>query len=635
METVTHKTISDQVIEEVCGRLANNKPVRRSLPEWGRLHIDRQLPFLCIYRRIPENEDSLSERLIMGEASYLISTSGKKHHKQLALTVSRVAETLMKVFGSFLIVEVWLAVRENLNDETPLNQPVFTVFKPKTTAITSTVEKLQSALREIKIRKNSAKVSMVSAKKIGPPGLPSLLTLSEANKLGCHVIGIEIYPIHMSTTTGEVFPLIRRELQRSFSKALKTSFFEFSLIQTPHRPQHYLSLGRQSMVKAVGIADQQLAGICNGFDFLLQITPSNTHAAWTAFQKNRFEKTPDFIYRPLSLDPALAKRQLYQVPIERIEDPTLAQLFREQQMEQDRKLTMIIDRNTPRFLYGSLQLYGPVQPSLLVLANEILSQFPARSRDGTTGNYADAQEVAKRAYQELALFKKAYPDNATKVVIRDDITGMLVSHGNLLIGSRTRIPAARVEPLIQHEVGTHILTYLNGKAQPLQQFYIGLAGYEELQEGLAVLAEYLVGGLTAPRLRLLAVRVVATHLLIGGASFIEVFRILNKKYGFERRTAFNITVRTFRSGGLTKDAVYLRGLADLLEYLKKGGALDPLFIGKISASHIDMIHELQLRKVLHPVQLRPTYLDDPLVIERLTSLRNGLTLIHLIKKRKK
>ncbi len=38
---------------------------------------------------------------------------------------------------------------------------------------------------------------------------------------------------------------------------------------------------------------------------------------------------------------------------------------------------------------------------------------------------------------------------------------------------------------------------------------IGLAGYEETQEGLAVLAEFLVGGLSPHRLRQLAVRVVA------------------------------------------------------------------------------------------------------------------------------
>jgi uncharacterized protein (TIGR02421 family) len=210
----------------------------------------------------------------------------------------------------------------------------------------------------------------------------------------------------------------------------------------------------------------------------------------------------------------------------------------------------------------------------------------------------------------------------------------MVSNGNLLIGSRTKIPEERIEALIQHEVGTHVLTYLNGKAQPLRQLYIGLAGYEELQEGLAVLSEYLVGGLTRPRLRLLAARVVAAERLIKGASFVEVFRELNKDYGFERRTAFNIAVRTYRGGGLTKDAVYLHGLVQLIDYIKNGGALDTLLVGKISADHVAIVKELQWRKVLQPAPLQPRYLSDPQTINKLNDLRNGLTLVNLIKRSK-
>ena len=84
----------------------------------------------------------------------------------------------------------------------------------------------------------------------------------------------------------------------------------------------------------------------------------------------------------------------------------------------------------------------------------------------------------------------------------------MVSNGNLFIGKRVKIPESRAEALIQHEVGTHVLTYINGKNQPFQQLYCGLSGCDELQEGLAVLSEYLVGGLSPPRLRLLAGRVI-------------------------------------------------------------------------------------------------------------------------------
>ena len=70
----------------------------------------------------------------------------------------------------------------------------------------------------------------------------------------------------------------------------------------------------------------------------------------------------------------------------------------------------------------------------------------------------------------------------------------------------------------------------------------GLAGYEETQEGLAVLAEYLVGGLSPARLRQLAGRVVAVHLMVTGASFADVHRRLVDA-GFSRSGAFTIAMR--------------------------------------------------------------------------------------------
>jgi uncharacterized protein (TIGR02421 family) len=210
----------------------------------------------------------------------------------------------------------------------------------------------------------------------------------------------------------------------------------------------------------------------------------------------------------------------------------------------------------------------------------------------------------------------------------------MVSRGHLLVGSKTGIPPSRVEALIQHEIGTHLLTYYNGKAQPFHQLYTGLPGYEELQEGLAVISEYLVGGLSKPRLRILAGRVMAVRFLVEGATFVDTFKKLYIDYGFEQRTAFIITLRVYRGGGLTKDAIYLRGLKNLLDYLKLGGELEPLFVGKISADHVPIIEELQYRKVLKSAPLRPRYLTDPKASERLERLRGGLSLLDLIERRK-
>jgi uncharacterized protein (TIGR02421 family) len=366
------------------------------------------------------------------------------------------------------------------------------------------------------------------------------------------------------------------------------------------------------------------------FNFLLLVTPINIDQAWPLFQRNKFEKVPAFYYRLRPIDPAILKRKLYQIPIEVVEDPIMANLLRGKRDEINRKLTMLEDRNLPQFLMGSLQLYGSINSELRILAEEMLRKISPYSRNGVGKDLVDAEIFAARAEKEFEYYRQFYPQMNAKSEIRSDIVGLMVVSGNLLIGKNSRISASRVEALIQHEIGTHVLTYYNGKFQPFRQLYCGLSGYEELQEGLAVLAEYLVGGLSKPRLRLLAGRVISSSLLIDGASFLDTFRELNRTYGFNKRTSYTITVRTFRGGGLTKDAVYLRGLVQLLEYLQKGGALEPLFIGKIALEHMPVIQELQWRKVLKPFPLRPSYTNNDEFTQKLSKLRNTKTVLDFI-----
>jgi uncharacterized protein (TIGR02421 family) len=359
------------------------------------------------------------------------------------------------------------------------------------------------------------------------------------------------------------------------------------------------------------------------------VTPVNIEASWSRFRRWGFDRLPQFIYRPRPIDPALVKRRLFKIPIERVEDPTLEQLFREKQEELDCQLSMLMNRDTRRFLYGSLQLYGDLDAELVQTANRILSGLPPRGNEVSRGTL-NAQQFAERARREVAHYRKKSGDFKTSVQVRDDIySGLMVSSGNLLIGKNTRVPPHRVEALLNHEIGTHSLTYHNGRAQPFHQLHVGLAGYEELQEGLAVLAEYLVGGLTTPRLRLLAARVVTAHALVEGATFADAFKLLHEEHGFSQRTSFTVAMRIFRGGGLTKDAVYLRGLLRLLSHLRQGKDIEPLYIGKIAAHHLPLISELRWRRVLKAPPILPRFLDRPECRAKIERLRTVTDLLQL------
>ena len=118
--------------------------------------------------------------------------------------------------------------------------------------------------------------------------------------------------------------------------------------------------------------------------------------------------------------------------------------------------------------------------------------------------------------------------------------------------------------------------------------------------------------------------------MIDGATFVDTYRELEGLYGFDRRTAFTVAMRIYRGGGLTKDAVYLRGLCQMLKYLGNDGEFGPLLVGKIASHHISIVRELQWRKVLRDPPLTPRYLESSEAQTRLQDVRRGITALDLI-----
>jgi uncharacterized protein (TIGR02421 family) len=629
--------MTDRFIRSVSERLHQDKRVRRSLPVWGRISIDRRLPFMCVYRRPVRTVDPGTARLVTSEASYLTCSGQRSLQTGVSDLVQAVAATMVEQFGAFLLLEIWAGRPQTVKGPVTTAElaPRFRVVGQKGSAKSSTVDEFSQRLSRIRLMGRKAVVTTTTAARCSPPGMAPIIGSDAARAMGCQVYGLEVTPIYRDPETDELFPRVLRELCRRLTVALRQAFFEFARTSTTQPPAHFHALGRRAMVKAVWDVDRMLADVSERYDFLLQVTPVNGEQAWHEFERRGFERRPTFHYRPLPAEPVVLKREAYKAPVERIEDPALAMIFREKLDDIDRQITMLQDRNTPRFLHESLQLYGGVEERLHDVAVQILDAIPPRSRDGGSAGWVGAHEFAARAQGEIDFLRGQYADVNARVEVRPDVTGLLVSHGNLLVSDQSRIPLSRVEALIQHEVGTHVLTYHNGRAQKLRHLYTGLAGYDALQEGLAVLAEYLVGGLSRPRLRLLAARVVAARLMIDGASFVDTFRALERTYGFARRTAFVVTMRTYRSGGLTKDVVYLRGLLQILEYVAGGGDLGPLFVGKIAAQHIPIMRELRWRRVLTEPPLTPRYMSSPDALDRLAGLRKGASVQDLIEGRTK
>jgi uncharacterized protein (TIGR02421 family) len=638
MPSLPPKSELPALIAEATSLLAQDKRVRLDLPGGGRLFFERRLSFLCVYRRRPGDSDAGTEQLVGPKAAYLVIPAKPRHAAQALQLLRALVEDLTGHFGTFLLIELWSAPLPSSSPagvdgeaEPEVLAPRFQIVTPSLRIPRATVEALSKSLGKNSVPFGATEIVTCQAGNLAPPGLKPLVRLRDLREWNAFLIGLVARPVYRELTTGAVVPEVLRAVRRSLSAGLNHAYFAFTRNRLPRRIGHYYSLGRSPVLKTVLDVDQQLAEIDRSFDLLLQATPVNAESAWREFRRSKFEKPPLFFYRPTPIDPAVLKRQLYLIPVERIDDPTLSYLFRQKQEELDRQITLLTDIDTPRFLPESLQIYGGVSDALLKQANELLDRIVVRRGEDTRGGLLDAIEFARRAQVELGYYQQQSPDFTASVAVREEMyAGMMVSGQQLLIGGRTRVPLRRVDALLQHEIGTHLVTRYNGHCQPFQQLEVGLAGYDGLQEGLAVLAEYLVGGLSRLRMRILAARVVAARHLLDGADFLETFRILDRNFEFSQRTAYTITMRIYRGGGLTKDAVYLRGLLQILRYLREGGELEPLYLGKVASTHLPLIAELRHRDIVKPPVLRPRYLLDPTALARLERLRAGTTVLQLL-----
>ncbi len=97
--------------------------------------------------------------------------------------------------------------------------------------------------------------------------------------------------------------------------------------------------------------------------------------------------------------------------------------------------------------------------------------------------------------------------------------------------------------------------------------------------------------------------------------------MLGDEHRLAARAAFVTTLRVYRGGGLTKDIIYLRGLCDLLGYLRQGHELEPLFVGKIALEHLPFVQELRRRGIIRPPPLLPRFWEEAGFRDRLERVR--------------
>ena len=590
-----------------------NGSLRQPVGDRGRVHVDRWLPFIILHRG-DEKRKSLARRIAIESPSYFVWSPDDDAAALDALEA--VIPAMASKAGRLLVV--------SLDDRSVEHEDEGSQVLPEFAAqlgagdkgdVGRAAEALETAMRAITIDLRRCKVERVPFAPLLPkPFDRALNKFDEVERLS-----LRVPQIHRRPDGGE-YPAIAHELSTGFGDAILRAACAFLDDGKAKAPSHYRALGRSAYLAAALKADRKLDHVARSFDFLLSISPIDTDKAFDRFIAEGEGKPPHFHYRPLTVDPDEAKRELYAIDFRALEDPLLEQLLGEKRHELDAQLTMLATRNTPAFQSASMFLYGAISADLLEDAAAILAAGGGRRPSGTS---VGSRDIAAAAATLAGTYSAVDPAFAPDIQVRDDIAGLMVSGNKLFIGTNIVVPVDRVPALLAHEVSIHLLTHFNGAAQRLAIFRSGLAGYEGIQEGLGVFAEWATGGLTRTRLRLLAARVVAVAAMERGASFIEVYRSLRREHGFSRRGAFGIAARVFRSGGFAKDAIYLEGFRAVTSLVAAGAPLNPFWLGKIALTHVPAIEELLQRELVQPPLFKPSFLEDEQAAKRIADLRRA------------
>jgi uncharacterized protein (TIGR02421 family) len=589
--------------------------LRQPVGKSGRAHLDRWLPFIVLHRA-PDPSTSIARKVAVNSPAYLIWSPEDDRTAERAFAA--IAAAMRQRFGCLLV----LAVEDAAWEPVPKGSQKLHPFDIRVGA--SGGPSAQRALDCLAEAFDTIRIDLRKPKVV--PGAAELPAIDLDADVAFDRLSVLIPQIHRLDES-TLYPQLTRDLAVAVGDALLQAACAFMADSGVGAPAHFRSLGRSAFLAAALDADRKLDKVARSFDFLLSVSPINSREAMERFFSGGEQDAPKFRYRPLTVDPDAAKRDLYAVDLSIIEDPLLERLLSEKRQELDHQLTMLSTRNTAAFKAASLLQYGTVGSQLLADALAILER-PRRRK--ARGEVVGALEVATAARALVGKYQAIDKSFDAAIEVRDDVASMLVSGRKLMIASNTSMLRSRVEALLAHEISVHLLTHFNGAAQGLSVFRTGLANYEGVQEGLGVFAEWAVGGLSAARMGLLAGRVVAVDAMLDGAGFIDVYRSLVDGHGLPRKPAFDIATRVFRSGGFAKDLIYLKGFQDVIALVAAGASLDAFWIGKIARNHVEAIEELLQRNLVQPSLFKPEFLQRKDVERRIARLRGKSSLAGIL-----
>ncbi|QQR83459.1 DUF1704 domain-containing protein [Candidatus Peregrinibacteria bacterium] len=314
---------------------------------------------------------------------------------------------------------------------------------------------------------------------------------------------------------------------------------------------------------------------------------------------------PQFEYKPLSFDP----NHLY-ARLKRLEFPAtpMGILWEKKADEIRRKIELLEARDTRDFTRCSVALYGTPDDTLIQLAKKEIRNMPTHFPESTERLTASqAKKAFEEAIENYGL--KGWSVKLKAEMVADAVAG---KENTVFIREGAVFSRERLAGTIAHEIETHVFTAMNGSMQPWRLFQRGLADYLATEEGLAVYNQEKTESSETPKKYWPASSVIGIHIALTG-SFVDVYNQLIT-YGFDFNRAWKVALKakrgfgdTSKPGAFTKDFVYYKGYRMVKQFVKNGGNVKDLYIGKTNLADLSIVKQVKGLKA--PVFL-PSYLTD-------------------------
>lgn len=358
------------------------------------------------------------------------------------------------------------------------------------------------------------------------------------------------------------------------------------------QPENKISVDTRPKKNTVNYAfiDRELAEIDEKIKLLYHLRPINLESEKRKFLTS-LNENPKFEYPKLKFDPLELIDRLQRIVTD---DSALGNIFQKKKNEIALKIELLESIDETKFSGISIKLFGQPREEEVALCEKTLwdldLQKLSNEKEGITSS--EAQKEFENTFRQYGL-------NEWKVELKDEMVADCVAGKNnrMFIRKDAKFSARRLKNLIIHEIETHILTAENGKQQPYKIFNIGFADYLQTQEGLAMYNTEKYGDAPFEENYKAMAHVIAINWALNH-SFVEVFeKIL--EFGLPMEQAFRSALKakrgmgdTTQQGAFTKDYLYWRGYHDICEFIKKGGKISDLYLGKITVRDIANIKNI-------------------------------------------